>query len=299
MTHKRPRHTGSGRLLILALLGLLPVGAQSSSDLVNFLIRDREPEELLVFTCGETEEDRKDEAAAEALVKLGDAAIPVIEKALGWIEAQGRRGEFVPNSWLLLHTYAQIRERAALSRLQSMIDNPDLVFLENTLDDSVAVSLGLTSYVSRRSWTAPPISPPAFCVVQQPRQALDRLILAWEVNDRSSLESNLGPRAKEALSLLLNGRAWADMRAYLWRGRPGGDVAVGYRFEDWNVGSQILNPGEIDTQFRSRSGRDCAKSRVRFIATPFFEGFAHPANYLVDNADLGDLLRLVASCAIE
>jgi hypothetical protein len=128
------------------------------------------------------------------------------------------------------------------------------------------------------------------CDRDKPQDILDQLILAWERDDRTWLEQQLGPNAAAALDSLLNGRTWADMRGQLWPGNSNPGAAVGYRFQGAGVRSGgAAPPGppslEIDTLFKSAVGSDCGSYRVKFY-TP---------NYLVDNQELEGLLRLIAS----
>jgi hypothetical protein len=179
------------------------------------------------------------------------------------------------------------------------------------LDDAIALSLGLTSYVSdSRSGIR------RFRCVRspEPRDALDQLILAWEKNDRSMLEASLGPRARGALTALLKGSTWEAMQSELWQGKSGDGLAVGYRFGisgGWAEPDETLEqerePGDaavlsqqddfrLDTFFKDRSGKDCSKHSVSFVTSTVGAEKESPA-YLVDNSDLGDLLGTIASCA--
>ena len=260
----------------------------------------------MVFGCGETEDDRQNIAAARSLVSLGASAIPNIEEALDSIEKFGKRSEFAINAGLLLDAYARIKTQTAYSRLRRMIENPELHFLGIRLDSSVARAFGLTSYVS--GYRAPMRI--VHCRGEEPRDALDHLILAWERNDRALLESSLGPNAKVALDSLLAGRTWEDMRTELWRGKSGPGVALGYRFaisgrwsepeirieDDRNSAGAVymtVNP-ELDTLFRNVSGDDCGRRQVKFLNAKGVSSM-----YLVDNSDLRDLLSLLASCAVK
>jgi hypothetical protein len=174
------------------------------------------------------------------------------------------------------------------------------------------------------------------CRVPQPRDALDKLILAWERNDRHRLEEGLGPTGKAALSALLAEKTWAEFRAQFWPGRsdvaiaaldsttrpneialpadpwPGDRntaVAIGYRFEaphPWSepelaiegFGTFSTQDPELETRFANRSGADCGTFRVRFVGSQsrLLRG---GSTYLVDNPDLGPLLRLIGACATD
>jgi hypothetical protein len=95
--------------------------------------------------CGKDGEDR---AVARSLAKLGLSAIPALQQALDSIESLGDASKFSFNSGWLILAYARIEGPAALPQLQKMIGNPKLDFLQVSLERAVALSLGLTSYVS-------------------------------------------------------------------------------------------------------------------------------------------------------
>ena len=98
--------------------------------------------------------------------------------------------------------------------------------LQYAADNSIALSLGLTSYV--HSGLAPA---EIICRPHEPRDALDQLISAWMRNDRQLLEKSLAQHAKTALTSMLTSRTWSAMRSELWYAKAGANVAVGYRFD--------------------------------------------------------------------
>ena len=149
---------------------------------------------------------------------------------------------------------------------------------------------------------------------EEPRDALDQLILAWETNNRVYLEASLGPRARSALDRLLTGKSWATMRAELWLSESGRSLAIGYRFAiagPWSEPEETLeeergrghrdeqpvNP-EIETLFTTSSGVHCGGLPVAFFETPRTQWSWGPVKYSIDNPNLVDLLRLIASCAV-
>jgi hypothetical protein len=120
-------------------------------------------------------------------------------------------------------------------------------------------------------------------------------------------EESLGASARATLDPVLKGGGWLPMRLALGRGNSAwGAAAVGYRFETpgpWSEPAETLAPPEvgpfhrsrdplnpeINTVFVNRYGVECG----RFLTDP------PPAQFLIDNADLPDLLRVVASCAMN
>ena len=305
----------SGCLPAFVLLGLLSLetlhGQQeagvSPSDLIARLSNASNAGAILMITCGETEQDGNEVKAAKSLVRLGAAALPDIEKTLDSLDKEGLESKFSRNAGLVLFAYARIKGPQAYPRLQSMLGNSKLVFLQSAIDSSIAVSLDLTSYVSFRQWTSLPRGPVAICGHPEPRHALDQLILAWEGNDRTLFEASLGAVAKSMLNSLLAGRSWAEMRTDLWHVESD-SVALGYRFSGpakWSRPAMTFenmrdlsgstedsaNP-ELDALFVSASGLECTKHRIRFVPAGDL-----PARYVVDDSDLSGLLRALSSCA--
>jgi hypothetical protein len=302
--------------LVTAGFGSAQTKEQSPDNLIRFLTYQSDrPSNLIrdlgLFTCGSANAlARENRAAAASLVRLGASAIPSLEGALDSIEQQGEHSEFSPGALWLLAAYAKIDGPAAYPRLRRMISEPRLDFLQPGLDNAVALSLDLTSYVS--SSRQIPVGMMILCDGGSPRDFLDQFILAWEKNSRPSLEANLGPNARTALRSLLKGRNWAAMRADLWRGTPGGAVALGYRLDTADrlakpretleeVGQGVTDAApttvnfEIDAFLKNSPGGDCGKSRIKFFRREGKASFTH--EYVVDNADLGDLLRSIATCA--
>ena len=312
------------RRTLLCLLLVGSVGGQtqdqSPAELIRYLTYQsgREPGYLQkygVFTCGSfLTEVREDQKASDSLVKLGPSAIPELEGALDSIEKQGEDSLFAIKAGSLLHAYAKIEGTAALPRIRRMAGNPKvhLAVQQISLDQSFAVALGLTSYVSgsREILAGRNIT----CGrVLGPQYFLDQLILGWERNDRPSVEAYLGPNARAALKLLLNGRSWAAMRANFWHGKSGSGLAVGYKLENsgkwWPeferaledqdeqpVGrTRIPENFELDALLKDSSGGDCGRRSVKFLRTHGESIFDE--KFVIDNSDLGDLLGSFSSCA--
>jgi hypothetical protein len=285
-------------MLAFLMAGVAAGQERSAADLIKFLGTPRPPEdEDFLITCGQSdarlEANRKDREAAGALVRLGPAAVHDLEKMMD---------SFGPsNAWLLLHAYASIRGTEAFPRLRTMLGRPE--GLQTIVEDSTALSLSLTGYVS--SWGI--LATRKWCRDPTPRDAMNQFVHAWEENEQTWLQRSLGPVAKGALAALQRRRSWDEMRADLWPSKLWRDLAVGYRFGvtgplsgpeetldetssgELRSGDLPLNPA-FDTEFKTASGADCGRHRVQFIGGPHSE-------YRIDNSDLGDLLRLIAACA--
>jgi hypothetical protein len=280
------------------------------SRLIGHLTRKQIREGATNNPCGEILSlSREDRSAANSLVGLGAKAVPDIEVALDSVEARGSESPYADGAAWLALTYARIKGPAAYPRLMAMLANTRLDFLQNALDNATAVAFGITSYISR------PLGPTSIldCRPAEPRDGLDQMILAWRNDDQVRFEASLGPAASAALKSLLAGRTWADFRAYLWHPRSSARPALGYRFRTqgaWSEPEETLderlqqerqyptleaNP-KLDTLFKGGSGRDCGVYRIEFRGVPIVNMPAPPLKYLVDNPNLGDLLRLIASC---
>lgn len=300
--------------MLAALTALLPAAGarcqpreQSASDLVRLLTApSARPDNLLahgIFDCASAmAEDRADRRLVEALAKMGESAIPDIEAALDSLEVPTAKSGPVLNSGRLLAAYARIRGPAAFPRLRRMLANPRLAFVRPELNRAMAVSLGITSYVPN---SGEPGDAASCTGVIEPGYVLDRLILAWEKGDRDWVERSLGPVAEGALRALLKGTTWQGMRAEFWTHRLVGGAVVGYRFmtRGWwshppddqsGIDVSQRNPANpvIETLFTDGAGHGCGTYPVSFVRV---DGYY--AEYLVDNNDLGGLLRVVARCA--
>jgi hypothetical protein len=281
--------------------------AAKAADLVQSLLHPRYDPAVLTKNFGR--EPAVDRAIAKALVALNDSALPDIEEAFNSIPA--KREEFSPSFRWLLFAYAQIRGKAACGRLRVMVENPTLRFLRGDLDQSLAIALGLTSYVS-----ASRVADEFICCRDEPRHSLDRLILAWMQGNRSQIEEELGPTAHSAFTSLLSKQTWITLLREMWGGEPHANAGVGFRFDrsdDWvkpeetldsdlqarrrrvNLDDWPANP-KIATQFVDGSGKTCRKRDVTFQRVPKFAGSLW-TKYVIDEADMPGLLRTIATCA--
>jgi hypothetical protein len=178
----------------------------------------------------------------------------------------------------------------------------ELASLRPTFDKSIALSLGLTSYVS----SAREDGPIVVCRRQEPRDALDQLIQSLEHGKRSQLESSLGRTARQALDQMEEGRSWNTVYQAIWNESAAG--AVGYLFEipgRWSEPEETLKETSdysgapltsdnvaLYTQFKNSGGRDCARYRIEFRR----EDRPNGVIYQVNNSDLADLMRSISAC---
>jgi len=280
--------------------------SRSPADLVAFLTyqagRERESDTAGFFTCGKSTES-VDRAAAVALSKMGERAVPTIKAAFD--SADG--SELPINTVWLLLAVARIEGPAGYEWIQQMSRRPG-AFSEGNIDMATALALGLTSFVSTSRFPGIQL----WCTrAEEPRAVLDEMINAWERDDRTLLEKTLGPDAREALRSLLKGRDWSDVRRDLWgSGSPEG-AAIGYRFKTpgrWAEPDETLDDEsppwaegrtgafDLSVAFTTRTGTSCETRGVRFLGVA--RGLV-VSTYLVDAPDLEGLLRSIAVCAAQ
>jgi hypothetical protein len=150
--------------------------------------------------------------------------------------------------------------------------------------------------------------------LEEPRDALDHLIAAWEMNDLGWLEESLGPRARASLATLLDKTPWTDLRAEIWRGPSGIGASVGYRFlalgplsePEETLKSQPPfdnshweqpDVTSIQTNLTNRSGLGCGERTIYFDRRLLVN--SSDFRYFVDNPNIGALLAAIAACAIQ
>jgi hypothetical protein len=212
MNHLRPKHNIVGRtiwLLACLVWPLTPIAraqipTQSPADLVKFLTRRSEPGVGVTFSCGIDDEKRAAHAAAMALVRQGAQARPAIERALDLID---RGGLQAVNLYWLLYAYARIQGRSAFPRLWGVSTDPALCESLGLLPaSSIALAFDLTSYVPDTC----PVRRVFHCWGQQPRDALNQFILAWEKNDRVA-RKHFRPRRGSGIGVLAQ---WENLGSY-------------------------------------------------------------------------------------
>jgi hypothetical protein len=187
-----------------------------------------------------------------------------------------------------------------------MVENPRLVDYANSVDNAIALALNPTSYVSSARTAIALFR----CErTDEPRDALDKVILAWEKDDRIVLEATLGPTVpSESDEPVLQA-----IRAGRWSRSFGVPVQVGYRFTipgRWSEPEETFevdkkkahrqssddNP-QIATVFTNSSGAVCGKLHVKFLSVPETPLPAGPQRYFINAEDLGSVIQVTASCA--
>ena len=295
---------------VIALTALL-VGASSqaqssaptASDLIRLLNHETDYQQNKAPTtgCGAVSGDRH---VAESLARIGKDALPDINRALNPQGGSNSLGRPLSPAYWVPVALAKIEGADAFPQLRAMLVRREFQDLDRALDDAIALSLGITSYVSASLEAAPTFEGGR---AGEPRLTLNRLVLGWERNDRAMMESSLGPRARAALSSMLRTTSWEGLRTRLGTGAPRQNAAVGYLLRThgrWaepyepleetrrEVTADRLNP-VIGVRLIDSSGRGCGTYLVDFINAPTLGDLG----YLVNNANIGDLLRLIGSCA--
>ena len=109
---------------------------------------EQQQNKLGVVSCGVTQEVLRKRSVARELASRGEAALPELDRVLESIERDGEDSQFFDSSGWFLFAYARAQGPASVSRLMRMIRSPKLDSLHISLDRAMALSLGLTSYVS-------------------------------------------------------------------------------------------------------------------------------------------------------
>ena len=299
------------RIAAAACLALLPSAlAQTPTPLASELVESLAQSpgagwpERLTSGCGLNDDAVRAHGTAMALVRLGASALPAVEKAETSIERSGLESRYGANAGLLLNVYATIAGRTSYRRLAALSADPR--FSSLGLNELIAVSLGLTSYVV----SSKPLGYSVTCGTStEPRNALNLFILAWEKRSRAWLEASLGPSGRAALAGLVKKGSRYGVLAPNSSAGTISDVAIGYRFmisDRWaepalrlrdnqisgTVVSSGLNP-EIETVFTNRSGDVCGSYRLKFTNTTG----TGPLAYVIENTDLEPLFRTLEECA--
>ena len=311
--HARRFHSG------LVLLWLLLFGASngqgqpremSASDLIRFLTYQADrPQRAAVLLgisgCGYVSEDR---AASLALVKEGVTAVREIEKALGSIESMGEGSEFALNGAWLLYSYASIKGPDAYPRLRHMAENPRLASFTLALDEALAISFGLTSYVSS---TRAPLKVFNCRRTEDPRDAMDRLLLGLLRGDLALVDAAVTERTAALVNPMVRDRTLIAFGGQSGNGSTGAHLALGYRFEvagPWGKPDELLTDAgateaslldsdvvELGVVLTKDSGTPCSRQRVRFVRDDDRNGMAR--GYLIDEPKPQGLLQAISSCA--
>lgn len=297
--------------LFVATASVLPTATQGQPPaakaraLIDFLTYQSEDRrgKPIVYTSGLGHADRD---ATRALVLLGREATPELERALDFIEQEAPEARAFVGAENLLAAYARIEGGAAKLRLLRMMENPRLIEIRINLDDAIALSMGLTSYVSDARPLESTISSGRD---GEPRDPLDQVIMALAAGNRPLLESALGETGRLALVALKSSIPKFH--------RPFGSasVAVGYRFDGgghWAEPKVTVDPKNtsghplltsqtefrLNTVFTDRFGANCGKQEVAFAVLPRSATEPH-VRYLVDDPNLGEILETIARCAAQ
>lgn len=306
----------------LLLVGFVGMTALASS--ANGQSTSKSPSEIIasitnrdglwpanVFSCGIATKDEQDRALAAQLTRDGPLAITQLEQVFDSLQARGAESPYFQRPGWFFLAYARMLGPSASQRLRTMMADPKLIDLQVALDRALAVSFGVTSYIS----AARKYGPGDLCRRAEPRDALDELIAAFEQGDLSRLQPILAPAATTGLRQTQGDRSWGDFHHEIWPFPPKGQSAVGYLFEvngRWSEPEQVLegpsrysrdygdapllaDDFSLVTDFKTKSGEDCGSYVVSF-----HEIHVGPQDhYQVNNEDLDGLIRLINSCFVR
>lgn len=314
MKRLRQRHApfqSAIKLVVVSVLAAV-VGSGLPNDqwvreLIDNITKPTPLEAMGLRGCGSIERDR---VHARAIVALGGAAIPELEKAMSSILSFGERSPFAYNSGWLLLSSARIQGAKSFPRLKQLARSKRLEFLGHEIDRAIALSLGITSYIS----LSRVVTLNLFCHrSMEPRDALDQLILGWGRGDLTQFESSLGPRAKSIFEGWKGGRDWSAFRTEFGLGAPDLNSAVGYRLlvrGRWAEPEETLEQNrelgdslplseqgdfEVIARFLDADGKVCGTRPVRFVRSTIGNK-SLAASYKIDNTDLKLLLGQLNSC---
>ena len=303
-----------GSLLIALSLTLFggPPNGQSAGKSPSEIIESLAPEDPFFaagfFTCGVTFWEEQQRALAAQLTHKGSAAITQLEQVFDSLQSRGAESPYFSSASWYFFAYASMLGPTANQRLRDMIADPKLVRRQISLDRALALSLGLTSYLSSaRKYTVFDV-----CRRAEPRDPLDEFIEAFEQGDLSRLKPVLGPSAMAAFGRMQGDQSWTDFHRKIWHVPPERESAVGYSFEvrgRWSEPEIVLEgPSRISrdyadapllaedfslvTRFKTGSGNDCGNYSVEFHAVHV----GGTVLYQVNNANLDGLVRLINSC---
>lgn len=286
--------------------------AESPNNLVTFLTGPVPPALLNRYGVSNEEPGR---AVATALASIGPAAIEALNAGLAVVERESELFKVKPTWKWLFFAYAKIQGPRACQRIRVLVENPRLRLFSYDLDQSLAIALDLTSYVSDSR-----VADNGFvcCRVEEPRHSLDRLILAWMQDNQRAVEQELGPNGRSALKSLLTSRSYLDFRSELWRGPRTSNFAIGFHLlngpEDWSKPEETLDQElherrrNVDlgkfpiapnllVQFVDRSGAGCGQRAISFAQLPLYPELR--VRYVVDDQNLEGLLRTISACALR
>lgn len=255
------------------------------------------------FGCGQSAAKVE---IAKSLVDIGLSVIPLIELKLGTNSA-GISGSYGQAFWLE-QIYARILGIAAFNFLKEREEGGVGGRGRKNLDRALAISLGITSYVSDSRSTGTTFN----CTRRpEPRDALDTFILGWQLSDRNLYESSLSLKSKSSLDKLPPSR-----KSLAPEGRQTNHAqshkAIGFKFHasnSWSYAEPAFEAAqprnidedtitshkvEIETTFTTSTGISCGRKRLNFLRT------VENGNnvYKLDNTDILDLFKILASCVI-
>lgn len=263
--------------------------------------------------------DNRNRLIASTIADLGKVSLPFLEKVLSDLETAGVKSRYFMNARWVYIAFARIQGPSSFGRLRQLMNTTE--HHQESLDDAVALALGITSYVSARS------REPAGRTcnrVGEPRFAMNRIALGCQQADLSMIQSALSDKGKAALAALLRTKTLRQVMDRSGKITPGVDAAVGFKFSAPDEFSEPIEPLKapqiLQQPFQTsdemtpirmltesmpmtlsallfdRLGNRCKTIVIQFSENPSFS-INSPILYLIDDTNLDDLLGRLAYCS--
>ncbi len=263
-----------------------------AKDLVQFLtVKPEGPtaiyRQMGLFSCGLVAPELE---AADALVALGQRAIPVIEGRLEELENVGSGDRYGLGT--LEIAYSKILGSRAFARIRDTRSREVDISRRRSLDEAWAYALGVDSFVSDSTSPLPRIrcrGGHAF------KDTLDRMAAAWFQSDPVNFIQIVMPSVQKVLFEELRPRSWQEMRASILGTPAEKRWEFGYQFLTTRDLGGKNNPlgtkrVEMDTLLVDRIGKSCGRLTLVFEEE-------RDQGYRIANTDLGHVLKAISACA--
>ena len=261
--------------------------------------------------------EKRNRLSASLMADRGEDSLPFLETALLDLESAGTRSQYFMNASWVFMTLAKIQGPSSLVRLRRLMNTTQ--YHQGSLDAAAALALGITSYISVSSRPIPGGTCTKF---GEPRFTLSRIALGCQRFDRAIIESALGDKGKTALKSLLRGKSLEDVIGK--KIKLDAQAAIGIKLiapDEWSEPIEPLKSPKVleqpfetslETQLPSvfsdgsrvflrtllsdRWGRPCTTISVELSENPLYS-VQSPLKYLVDNANLEEIVVHLVSCS--
>jgi hypothetical protein len=257
-----------------------------------------------------------DRSAAASVVRLGKAATPRLEELLRSLETQGKLSPAAGRAFWLACVYGRIEGKDATGTLVRMLRNPSLSFLRAELEQATAIATGVTTFRALQEGAG---SDPAGSAPRRfgfrpelPQDTLDRFLAAWVTGNRSAMEKSLSRPALFSFRSFVGNQDFRRLRESMIREAGTDVVDVAFKLRLPPGLTRGPDPLSDETSFEFypsvegsatlfREGEACGTFAVRFLGRYDASNreFSEVVTYLLDNDDIGLLLRSVSRCLLR